>query len=119
MLKREFLKIRVPAEYKTALGRDKQTVPAGGGDSFICVPDDYLSVSSASRRTDVMYFTLEEIVQTAGMFDIDLPAKFEETLAVYSNIYIELSKRMAAIDDEEIERRVNEGGEREDNDSSE
>lgn len=97
------LGIKVPAEYKTALGRDKKVKSAGGGLTFILIPDEYIPLMSVARRADSMYHALDELFQLSLLYDVDLPRKIEEALEVYSSIYIQVGSALEKYEEAETE----------------
>ena len=101
--------LKVPAEYKTALGRDKRVKSAGGGLTLILLPDEYVPLMSAARRADNMYHIMDEAVQLAGCYDIDLPPKFEEALEVYSSVYVQVATALERHEEIEMEGEKDEG----------
>lgn len=110
------IRAKVPARYKTALGKDMDTAPAGGGMSWIEIPDEYVPLMGAARRADSVYHAIDEVVTLAHMYEITLPPEFEEALQVFSDVYITVAQALEQHEEEESRRIADEGGEREDND---
>lgn len=108
------IKIKVPARYKTALGKDKIVKPAGGGLSHICIPDEYPALMSAVRRADSMYHGIDEIITLAHMYEITLPPEFEEALEVFSSVYIDVQNAIGEHEEMEIAERTKEQEEEDD-----
>lgn len=108
------IKIRVPARYKTALGKDKSVKPAGGGLSHILIPDEYVSLMSAARRADAMYHGIDELLTLAHMYEITLPPEFEEALEVFSSVYISVQEALGEHEEDEIAERTKQKDEEDD-----